>query len=105
MAIFMAMSRRPDRNRTYSIAEARDRLAAIVHGVEVGEPAVLTRRGKPVAVLVSSEDFERLSGSKQDFGAAIQEWRREFAEEIETLDLASAFEDLRDPSPGRKFRW
>jgi prevent-host-death family protein len=40
-------------SKRYSIAEARNHLPAIVHDAERGKPIHLTRRGKPVAVLLS----------------------------------------------------
>jgi prevent-host-death family protein len=40
--------------KTYSIAEARHNLAAIVHEAERQSPVALTRRGEPVAVLQKS---------------------------------------------------
>ena len=35
-----------------SIAEARDTLTRLIQRAEAGEPVHITRRGKPVAVLV-----------------------------------------------------
>lgn len=46
--------------RDISIAEARNKLPALVHSVEGGPAVRLTRRGKPVAMLVSLEEYERL---------------------------------------------
>jgi prevent-host-death family protein len=40
--------------RQVSIAEAKNRLPAIVHQVEKGSGVQLTRYGKPVAVLLST---------------------------------------------------
>ena len=37
-----------------SIADARNRLPALVHQAEAGEAVTITRRGKPVAVVISS---------------------------------------------------
>jgi len=36
-------------------------LSGFVHEAEHGHPVRLTRRGKPVAVLISAEQYERLS--------------------------------------------
>ena len=43
--------------KRYSIAEARNHLPAIVHDAENGAPIELTRRGKPVAVLISASEW------------------------------------------------
>ncbi len=47
--------------KKYSIAEARHDLAAIVKELEQQPAIQITRRGQPVAVLVSAREFERLS--------------------------------------------
>jgi prevent-host-death family protein len=88
----------------YSIAEARDKLAGIVHDVEEGEPVQLTRRGRPVAILLSVAEFERLSGRGASFVERLI-WLRE-RERLDELgaDL-SVFEDTREREPGREFEW
>jgi antitoxin Phd len=47
--------------KTYSIAEARHNLAAIVHEAERQSPVALTRRGEPVAVLLSIQEYQPLA--------------------------------------------
>jgi prevent-host-death family protein len=81
------------------VAEAKDRLPSVVR--ETGtSPVEITRRGRPVAVLLSLEDFERLQRGRESFGAAYDRFRA-------TADLSSAgidpgtFEALRERSPGR----
>ena len=51
----------------YSIAEAKNKLPSIIHSVERGPSVKLTRRGRPVAVLLSIQENERLSQKKKDF--------------------------------------
>jgi antitoxin Phd len=86
--------------RQYSIAEARDRFPAIVHDVERGTPIELTRRGKPVAVLMSVEEYRRLSPTKPSFQEAYQRLRDR--PEFRDVDVEpEVFEGIRDPSPGR----
>jgi antitoxin Phd len=53
--------------KQYSIAEARDRLPALVHEVEENGPVELTRRGKPVAVVLSMQEYERLQPRRVGF--------------------------------------
>jgi prevent-host-death family protein len=43
-----------------TIAQARGQLSAHVRSAEHGAPVVITRRGRPVAVIVATEEFERL---------------------------------------------
>lgn len=83
-------------HREYSIAAARDNLASIVHEVEAGHQATLTRRGKPVAVILSLQEYERLS-RPGTFLAAYASWRDTWGEALEEPDL----EGLRDSSSGR----
>jgi prevent-host-death family protein len=86
----------------YSIAQARDQLTQLVHTAEQGTPIEITRRGKRVAVILSAEDFDRLSSSKGTFGKSLAAFRSQWG--IETLDLNpdELFQDVRDRSPGRE---
>jgi len=52
----------------YSIAEARASLPTIIDQAEAGLEIELTRRGKPVAVVVSFREFERLRADRPRFG-------------------------------------
>lgn len=45
---------------TWSIQDAKNRFSAVVDAAQRGEPQWVTRRGKPVGVLLSAEMFERL---------------------------------------------
>ena len=60
-----------------SIAKARNTLTRLIHKAEDGEPVHITRHGKPVAVLVSRDEYERLSSGepKKDFWQAVEDWR------------------------------
>ena len=42
-----------------SIAEAKNHLPRLVQQVEAGEPVRITRRGLPVAVLISEAEYAR----------------------------------------------
>jgi prevent-host-death family protein len=86
--------------REFSIAEARNQLPALVHQVENGPPVRLTRRGKPVAVLVSLREYERLGPRRADLWEAIEAFRRET--DLGDIDVDEIFAGVRDPSPGRE---
>ncbi|MBM4366706.1 MAG: type II toxin-antitoxin system Phd/YefM family antitoxin [Deltaproteobacteria bacterium] len=86
-----------------SIAEAKNSLPAVVHDVEEGQPVEITRRGEPVAVLLSVHEYRRLNGVVPDFWAAVQSFRREH--DLEALQAEAAFVDLHDRSAGRNFKW
>jgi prevent-host-death family protein len=89
--------------KQYSIAEARNQLANLVHQVESTGPVKLTRRGKPVAVLIAEADFERLTSEKTDFWTAVEQFRAKHAvaEWTENFDATQ----FRDRRPGRRPPW
>jgi prevent-host-death family protein len=86
--------------RELSIAEARNQLPALVHAVESGPPVRLTRRGKPVAVLVSVEEYERLRPRRPDLWEAIEAFRERT--DLSDLDPDEIFRGVRNSSPGRE---
>ncbi|KNZ33218.1 MAG: hypothetical protein AD742_08095 [Methylibium sp. NZG] len=45
----------------FSIAEAKSQFAQLVNQAESGKAIRITRRGRPVAVLMSEAEYERLS--------------------------------------------
>ncbi|MBS3933411.1 MAG: type II toxin-antitoxin system Phd/YefM family antitoxin [Truepera sp.] len=47
-------------SKTVSIAEAKKQLSSWVRDVEHGETVMITRRGKPVAALVSTDNLKQL---------------------------------------------
>jgi antitoxin Phd len=53
--------------KQYSIAEARSNLPKIVDQAEAGAEVELTRRGKPVAVIISHRQTERLRSERPRF--------------------------------------
>ena len=61
-------------SQRYSIAEARSKLPRIVDQAEAGVEVELTRRGQPVAVLVSCREFERLRGKRLHFRDAYRKF-------------------------------
>ena len=87
--------------KQFSISEAKNRLPTIIHYVEKGPYVELTRRGKAVAVLLSIQEYERLSRKYTGFWSAVSEFRRKVEDEgIEISD--SDFKGLRDLSVGRE---
>ena len=87
-----------------SIAEAKNKLPSIIHEVEKGPPVELTRRGKPVAVLLSINEFKRLNISNPGFWDSLMSFRKMMnSEQLAISD--QDFENLRDPSCGREVEW
>ena len=68
-----------------SVAEARNRLPALLHDAE-REPIQILRRGKPVAVIQSQASFDRLRPKAQSLADAAARWRELYSD---VLDDAS----------------
>lgn len=91
-----------DLKRQTSIADARDRLASLVHDVEEGSPVEITRRGRPVAVLVSYHEYQRLLGEGPSFWDAMLAYRNATKlDDPQALGLDVENDFPREPSPGR----
>lgn len=91
-------------SKSLSIAEARHDLAAVVHQLEHQPRIQLTRRGKPVAVLLSVREYDRLTAQTRGF------WKTytTFAEAIDLQSLEiepQIFDEVRDRSSGREVNW
>jgi prevent-host-death family protein len=54
---------RPLRGRAWTIASAKARLSELVDHTQAG-PQTITRHGKPVAVIVSAEEWSRKTARK-----------------------------------------
>jgi prevent-host-death family protein len=73
----------------------------VVDQAEAGVQVELTRRGRPVAVLISRREFDRLRGKRLHFG----ETYRKFLEKhsLKEIGIADDFvPSTRDKSTGRK---
>ena len=85
--------------KQFTISEAKNKLTAIVHDVEKGPSVKLTRRGRPVAVLVSIAEYEALHDKRPAFWDLLTALRAQAAGCAISDD---DFTDLRDDRPGRK---
>lgn len=84
----------------YSIADAKDHLPQAIRTAEAGEPVTFTRRGKPVAVLLSIARYHELQATRLDFWEVSRDIRRLAASEGVAFD-DDDFAGLRDTTPGR----
>lgn len=88
----------------YSIAEARDQLTRLIHDAEKGIAIELTRRGKPVAALVSTKNYHRFRAGKPLFWEALVKLRTQV--DLKAAGVGpGAFTRVRDRSKGREVRW
>jgi len=86
--------------KIYTVAKAKEQLSALLREVERGATVELTRRGKPVAVVLASSDYERLRGGTGTFTQALEGLRRRKG--FRGVDLPPGFIDgLRDREAGR----
>jgi antitoxin Phd len=85
-----------------SIAEARDQFAALIRDVETEQLVEVTRRGKTVAVVLSIEEYRRLTAKDTSFWSAYQAFREKYDPEIYGLTDEDDFPPPRDSSPGRE---
>lgn len=86
--------------KSYSIAEARKNLAKLVNEAEGGAGVELTRRGRPVAVLLAIREYERLRSERPTFSEAFAGFVERHGDDAVGLD-AEFISDLRDRSTGR----
>jgi prevent-host-death family protein len=90
-------------SKSYSVADARAHLPDILDEVEAGKDVQLTRRGRPVALVLSPERYEMLRSEYTNFADTYRAFlSRHTAKEI---GLEPSFLDsLRDREPGRRVR-
>lgn len=87
--------------KRYSIADARSNLPTIVDEAQAGMEVELTRRGKPVAVVISVHRFERLRDQRPGFTDAYLAFLEKYS--LDEIGLDEAFvRELRDRTPGRE---
>ena len=86
--------------KIYSIAEARNHFTSIIRDAETSPPIEITRHGETVAVILSWQEYLRLS-AKKDFWDSYNAFRKVF-DLSELMIESDTFEALRDPSPGRE---
>jgi len=87
--------------KRYSIAEARDHFTALIHKVEQDAAVELTRRGKPVAVIMSVQQYQQLQAEKMGFWGAFDSFRVKY--DLQQLDIQpEIFTELRVKREGRE---
>ncbi|MBS4095319.1 MAG: type II toxin-antitoxin system Phd/YefM family antitoxin [Sulfuricella sp.] len=88
-----------------SIADAKNHLPRIVQQAEAGETVHITRRGKPVAVLLSGQEYARLTEPRPGFVDFAKDWRKNMLAHGIEFPVDADFADLRDNLPGREVAW
>ena len=102
MYIYMNMN---EKRRRHSVADARRNLPALIRAAEDGRTVEISRRGVPVAVMVSSARFAQLGPRRPGFMEAYRTFLRKTDLAALALDPDEIFAGVRDSSPGRDFQW
>jgi prevent-host-death family protein len=87
--------------KRFSVAEARQNFARLIQTAERGRVVEITRRGEPVAVVLSAAQYLALVGEGPSFKAAVDDVRARL--DVDGLEIGDEdFADLRDGSPARE---
>lgn len=87
---------------TYSITEARNQFATLIRNAEErNQPVQVTRRGRPVAVILSAEAYAKVVANQpqRNFWAAYQEWRQKWNVPELNIDPEEIWGDVREHVP------
>ena len=86
--------------REFTIARARNHLSQVVRLAEEEGAVELTRRGRPVAVVISTDEFLRLCSPPGRPFAFVEKLREDYGAEHYGLEPGD-LDNLRDRTPGR----
>jgi prevent-host-death family protein len=92
--------------QTLPFSEARAQLASALRSVEAGnEPFSISRRGQVAGVLMSFEQYQRLSGEAKGFAEKLHAWRAEYLTPGGVVVDDDPFADVRQSDAAREFSW
>jgi len=86
-----------------TIAEAKNNLSQLIYQLEADETIHLTRHGKPVAVMLSEANYQKLIHKNNSLYQAIQQWRTECKDEVALTE--AELKNIRTSSQERVFSW
>ena len=89
--------------KTSTIAEAKNNLSQLIYQLESNEPIHLTRHGKPVAVMLSEANYQKLTYKDNSLYQAIQQWRNQLDGDSGLTE--TELKKLRAMGQGREFSW
>ncbi|WP_020565139.1 type II toxin-antitoxin system Phd/YefM family antitoxin [Methylosarcina fibrata] len=89
--------------KTSTIAEAKNNLSKLIHQLESDGAIHLTRHGKPVAVMLSEANYQKLTQKNKGLFQAIQQWRDQLDEDSALTE--AELKQLRASGQERKFSW
>ncbi len=86
-----------------TIAEAKNNLSQLIYQLEADETIHLTRHGKPVAVMLSEANYQKLIHKNNSLYQAIQQWRNELKDDVALTE--AELKNIRNCSQERVFSW
>jgi len=86
-----------------TIAEAKNNLSQLIYQLEADETIHLTRHGKPVAVMLSEANYQKLIHKNNSLYQAIQQWRNELKDNVALTE--AELKNIRNSSQERVFSW
>jgi len=89
--------------KTNTIAEAKNKLSQLIYQLESDEPIHLTGHGKPVAVMLSEANYQKLTQQNNGLYQAIQHWREQLNGDGALTE--TELNSLRASSQARAFSW
>lgn len=89
--------------KTSTIAEAKSNLSQLIHQLESDEVIHLTRHGKPVAVMLSEANYQKLTQKNNGLFQAIQQWRGQLREDSALTE--AELKQLRTSAQERRYSW
>lgn len=89
--------------KTSSIADAKNNLSQLIHELDSDEPVHLTRYGKPVAVMLSEANYQKLIHKHEGLSQAILKWRTQL--DVDCALTEPELKKLRASGQGREFVW
>ncbi len=92
-------------SQSFSIAEAKNRFPELVRTAEETSVVKITRRGKAVAVLISTDEYERLQTHRAGFWDAYVIFRQQLEEQGIEINPDEVFVNVRDKNPSREVAW
>lgn len=90
-------------DRTWSLADAKAKLSEVVERAKTQGPQHLTKNGKDAAVVLSAEDYRRLSEAGETAANPAPHWLDPRFRVLSDEEHDRLFS--RDPDPGRTFEF
>ena len=85
------------------IDEAKNNLSQLIYQLEADETIHRTRHGKPVAVMLSEANYQKLIHKNNSLYQSIQQWRTELNDEVALTE--TELNNIRTSSQERVFTW